>query len=170
VLSPHPPTGGWHPEVQPLGRTTAKTPFLQISESKSGKPALDYVGHPGLSLKDGARLGLVSQIIKRRSNLNVSPPFEIALVPADGLQHDEELRGVGLQDRERCRHGSHQRGHLLRSTLRALQQPVGRGSPPAALLPPGAAAAELIAEAGLPRRGCVGRRGCTTEPELPSKL
>ena len=61
---------------------TAETPFLQIGESKYGKPPLDYVGHPGLSLEDAARLCLVSEIITRRANLTVGPPFEIALVPA----------------------------------------------------------------------------------------
>lgn len=71
---------------------TAETPFLQIGESKYGKPPLDYVSHPGLSLEDAARLCLVSQIITRRSNLTVGPPFEIALVPADGLRVSRRLK------------------------------------------------------------------------------
>lgn len=71
---------------------TAETPFLQIGESKYGKPPLDYVGHAGLSLEDAARLCLVSQIITRRSNLTVGPPFEIALVPADGLRISRRLK------------------------------------------------------------------------------
>ena len=50
------------------------------------------MGHPGLSLEDAARLCLVSQIISRRSNLTVGPPFEIALVPADGLRVSRRLR------------------------------------------------------------------------------
>jgi putative proteasome-type protease len=71
---------------------TAETPFLQIGESKYGKPPLDYVGHPGLSLEDGARLCLVSQIITRRSNLTVGPPFEIALVPAGDLRVSRRMK------------------------------------------------------------------------------
>ena len=71
---------------------TAETPFLQIGESKYGKPPLDYVGHPGLSLEDAARLCLVSQIITRRSNLTVGPPFEIALVPAGELRVSRRLK------------------------------------------------------------------------------
>lgn len=71
---------------------TAETPFLQIGESKYGKPPLDYVGHAGLSLEDAARLCLVSQIITRRSNLTVGPPFEIALVPADALRVSRRLK------------------------------------------------------------------------------
>jgi len=71
---------------------TPETPFLQIGESKYGKPPLDYVGHMGLSLEDAARLCLVSQIITRRSNLTVGPPFEIAMVPADALRVSRRLK------------------------------------------------------------------------------
>ena len=71
---------------------TPETPFLQIGESKYGKPPLDYVGHSRLSLEDAARLCLVSQIVTRRSNLTVGPPFEIALVPADQLRVSRRLK------------------------------------------------------------------------------
>jgi putative proteasome-type protease len=71
---------------------TAETPFLQIGESKYGKPPLDYIGHPGLSLEDAARLCLVSQIITRRSNLTVGPPFELAIVPRDTLRVHRRLK------------------------------------------------------------------------------
>jgi putative proteasome-type protease len=81
--------------VYPQGNAvmaTAETPFLQIGESKYGKPPLDYAGHPGLSLEDGARLCLVSQIITRRSNLTVGPPFEIVMVPADAMRISRRLK------------------------------------------------------------------------------
>jgi putative proteasome-type protease len=71
---------------------TPETPFLQIGESKYGKPPLDYVGHSRLSLEDAARLCLVSQIVTRRSNLTVGPPFEIALVPANELRVSRRLK------------------------------------------------------------------------------
>lgn len=71
---------------------TPETPFLQIGESKYGKPPLDYVGHSRLSLEDAARLCLVSQIVTRRSNLTVGPPFEIALMPADELRVSHRLK------------------------------------------------------------------------------
>jgi putative proteasome-type protease len=64
---------------------TPETPFLQIGESKYGKPPLDSVGHCRMSLEDAARLCLVSQVITRRSNLTVGPPFEVALYPRDSL-------------------------------------------------------------------------------------
>jgi putative proteasome-type protease len=64
---------------------TPETPFLQIGESKYGKPPLDYIGHYRLSLEDAARLCLVSQVVTRRSNLTVGPPFEVAMIARDKL-------------------------------------------------------------------------------------
>ena len=78
---------------------TPETPFLQIGESKYGKPPLDYVGHSRLSLEDAARLCLVSQIVTRRSNLTVGPPFEIALLPADELRVSRRLK-LEKEDRQ----------------------------------------------------------------------
>ncbi len=71
---------------------TQETPFLQIGESKYGKPPLDYIGHHGMSLEDAARLCLVSQVVTRRSNLTVGPPFEVAMVPRDGLEVSRRLK------------------------------------------------------------------------------
>lgn len=71
---------------------TAETPFLQIGETKYGKPPLDYIGHPDLSLEDAARLCLVSEIVTRRSNLTVGPPFEIALVRRDALKVERRVK------------------------------------------------------------------------------
>ncbi|SBO44866.1 20S proteasome subunit A/B [Cyanobium sp. NIES-981] len=71
---------------------TRETPFLQIGESKYGKPPLDFVGHCGLSLEDAARLCLISQVITRRSNLSVGPPFELALMPANGLKITRRIK------------------------------------------------------------------------------
>ncbi len=71
---------------------TRDTPFLQIGESKYGKPPLDFVGHCGLSLEDAARLCLISEVITRRSNLTVGPPFELALMPANGLRISRRIK------------------------------------------------------------------------------
>ena len=62
---------------------TPETPYLQIGESKYGKPVLDRIAQPGLSLADGTRLCLVSMVGTARSNLSVGPPFEIAIYPRD---------------------------------------------------------------------------------------
>jgi putative proteasome-type protease len=78
---------------------TQDTPFLQIGESKYGKPPLDFVGNAKLSLEDAARLCLVSQIVTRRANLTVGPPFEIAMVPKDTLQVSRRLK-FGIESPE----------------------------------------------------------------------
>ncbi|MFM9104065.1 MAG: hypothetical protein ACKOPS_23215, partial [Cyanobium sp.] len=52
---------------------TRETPYLQIGESKYGKPPLDNVGHTNLSLDDAAKLCVMSQVLTQRSNLTVAP-------------------------------------------------------------------------------------------------
>ena len=64
---------------------TAETPYLQIGESKFGKPVLDRFAVPSLPLEEGARLSLISLDGTARSNLTVAPPFEVALYPRDSL-------------------------------------------------------------------------------------
>lgn len=71
---------------------TSETPYLQIGESKYGKPVLDRIAYPGLSLDDGARLCLVSLVGTARSNLTVAPPFEVAICPRDSLAPSYLLR------------------------------------------------------------------------------
>jgi putative proteasome-type protease len=60
-----------------------ETPYLQIGENKYGKPALDRIAKPGLSLEDGARLCVVSLDATSRSNVTVGPPFEVAIYAKD---------------------------------------------------------------------------------------
>ena len=69
-----------------------ETPYLQIGESKYGKPVLERVVHPGLSLEDGARLCLVSLDATARSNATVGPPFEVIIYPRDRLQIAQYLK------------------------------------------------------------------------------
>lgn len=71
---------------------TRETPYLQIGETKYGKPPLDNVGHTHLSLEDAARLCLISEVLTQRSNLTVGPPFELAIVPADALAITQQLQ------------------------------------------------------------------------------
>ncbi|MFO7857562.1 MAG: peptidase, partial [Ectothiorhodospiraceae bacterium] len=67
-------------------------PFLQIGETKYGKPILDRIITPGLSLEDAARCALVSIDSTMRSNLSVGPPIDLALYPRDSLDHPRALR------------------------------------------------------------------------------
>jgi len=63
--------------------SSPQTPYLQIGESKYGKPALDRIANPNLLLDEGARLTLVSLDATTRSNITVGPPFEVAIYPKD---------------------------------------------------------------------------------------
>jgi putative proteasome-type protease len=71
---------------------TRETPYLQIGESKYGKPPLDNVGHTNLSLDDAAKLCVMSQVLTQRSNLTVGPPFELAVIPRGSLAIERRLR------------------------------------------------------------------------------
>ena len=70
---------------------TAETPYLQIGETKYGKPVLDRVLRRGLSLDECARLGLVSLDATRGSNITVGLPFEVVMYRRDALQIERHL-------------------------------------------------------------------------------
>ncbi len=75
--------------IYPQGNYIAaspETPYLQIGESKYGKPGLDRIVRSDLSLDEGARLCLVSLDATTRSNLTVGPPFEVATYIQDELK------------------------------------------------------------------------------------
>ncbi len=63
-----------------------QTPYLQIGESKYGKPMLDRVLRPDTRLADGARLALVSLDATMRSNVTVGPPFDLAIYERDSYR------------------------------------------------------------------------------------
>lgn len=66
--------------------TSAETPYLQIGETKYGKPILDRVVTPATALEDAARCALVSLDSTIRSNISVGPPIELAIYRRDA-QH-----------------------------------------------------------------------------------
>jgi putative proteasome-type protease len=81
--------------VYPQGNYFAaspETPYLQIGENKYGKPALDRIATPQLTLEDGARLCIVSLDATSRSNVTVGPPFEVAIYPKDSLGLSHRLK------------------------------------------------------------------------------
>jgi putative proteasome-type protease len=66
--------------VYPQGNhitTSDHTPYLQIGESKYGKPILDRILKPETSLDTSALCALVSMDSTMRSNLTVGPPIEL---------------------------------------------------------------------------------------------
>ena len=62
------------------------TPYLQIGETKYGKPVLDRVLKYDTPLNDAARLGLVSLNSTTMSNITVGPPYELAIYYVDQFQ------------------------------------------------------------------------------------
>lgn len=63
-----------------------ESPYIQIGESKYGKPILDRIIRPYVSLEDAARCALVSLDSTMKSNLTVGPPLDLAFVPRGALQ------------------------------------------------------------------------------------
>lgn len=72
--------------------TSRDTPYLQIGESKYGKPILDRILTPELDLNTCAMCTLVSMDSTLRSNLSVGPPIEAILYPTNSLSIDNYHR------------------------------------------------------------------------------
>lgn len=68
-----------------------QTRYLQIGESKYGKPILDRIIKPNTSLEDAARCALVSMDSTMHSNVSVGPPIEILAYRKDALKFEEYL-------------------------------------------------------------------------------
>lgn len=65
--------------------TSQTTPFLQVGESKYGKPILDRIISPDTALHTGVLCGLVSMDSTMRSNVTVGPPIEVLAYAADSF-------------------------------------------------------------------------------------
>lgn len=71
---------------------TDETPYLQIGESKYGKPILDRIVAPGTSLEQAALCALVSMDSTIRSNVTVGPPIELLMYRRDSLTSGDYLK------------------------------------------------------------------------------
>jgi putative proteasome-type protease len=80
-----------YPQGNPI-TTSADTPFLQIGESKYGKPILDRIINADSSLDTAALCGLVSMDSTMRSNLTVGPPIEVLIYERDSLLLNRRYR------------------------------------------------------------------------------
>ncbi len=65
--------------------TSSDTPYLQIGESKYGKPILDRILDPRLDLATAAQCLLISMDSTMKSNRGVGPPIELLLYRGDSL-------------------------------------------------------------------------------------
>ncbi|HET8551345.1 MAG TPA: peptidase [Gammaproteobacteria bacterium] len=67
-------------------------PFLQVGETKYGKPILDRVIRPDTPLDIAARCAMVSMDASMRSNLSVGPPIDLVLYRTGSFRIDHRLR------------------------------------------------------------------------------
>ncbi len=65
---------------------TPETPFLQIGETKYGKPILDRTVSYDSSLEKVAKTALLSIDSTMRSNISVGPPIDMVLYETDALE------------------------------------------------------------------------------------
>lgn len=72
--------------------TSADTPFLQIGESKYGKPILDRIITLESSLETAVLCGLVSMDSTMKSNLTVGPPIEVLIYEKDAFEVKSQYR------------------------------------------------------------------------------
>ena len=89
---------GMAPEVHliyPQGNSihaTRDCPFLQIGETKYGKPILDRGFNHETKLADAVKFGLVSLDSTMKSNVSVGPPVDILCYRNDSLQANMRAR------------------------------------------------------------------------------
>jgi putative proteasome-type protease len=69
--------------------SSANTPFLQIGESKYGKPILDRFLKLGTSIDEAARCCLVSMDSTIRSNASVGAPIEMLIYRKNSFSLEE---------------------------------------------------------------------------------
>ena len=72
--------------------TSRDTPYLQIGESKYGKPILDRILMPELDLATAAQCLLISMDSTMKSNRGVGPPIELLLYQRESLVLDNRQR------------------------------------------------------------------------------
>ncbi len=69
----------------------ARSFFLQIGETKYGKPILDRALSAGCSLDEAAKLALLSFDATMRSNLSVGPPIDLLRYRADSFSIEDHM-------------------------------------------------------------------------------
>lgn len=69
-----------------------QTPFLQIGESKYGKPILDRILTRDTTLEDAARCAIVSMDSTIKSNATVGAPIEVLVYERDTFESNHYIR------------------------------------------------------------------------------
>lgn len=75
-----------YPQGNPL-QASEETPYLQVGETKYGRPILDRgIRYSKTSLEDAAKYALLSLDSTMRSNVTVGPPIDLLAYNSDALQ------------------------------------------------------------------------------------
>lgn len=69
-----------------------ETPYFQLGETKYGKPILERVLHPAMTLTETAKCALVSFNSTIRANISVGPPIDLVVVRGDGFRVETRQR------------------------------------------------------------------------------
>jgi len=76
-------------------QATPETPFLQIGETKYGKPILDRTLHFDIDLESAAKCALLSLDSTMKSNISVGPPINLLAYHRDSLTVKQRLQLKG---------------------------------------------------------------------------
>jgi putative proteasome-type protease len=71
---------------------TPENPYFQVGESKYGKPIVDRVITPEISLGEAAKCALISMDSTLRSNISVGLPLDLLVYEADSLRVTKFVR------------------------------------------------------------------------------
>jgi putative proteasome-type protease len=81
-----------YPQGNPL-QATEESPYLQIGETKYGRPILDRnIVYDRTSLEEAAKLALISLDSTMKSNVTVGPPIDLLAYPTDELDFTAQRR------------------------------------------------------------------------------
>jgi putative proteasome-type protease len=100
---------------------TPDTPFLQIGETKYGKPILDRVLQYDTDPRDGVKLVMVSMDSTLRSNLSVGMPLDLMVYRRDALKAEIRRRITESDPYFRMIHEGW--SEALRNAYRAMPRP-----------------------------------------------
>ncbi len=106
-----------YPQGNPLS-ASEDSPYLQIGESKYGRPILDRgIRHDRTTLEEAAKYALISLDSTMRSNVTVGPPIDLLIYRRDELRvtryrrleaGDPDLKGIREQWEQALRKAVHE--------------------------------------------------------------
>ena len=106
---------------------TQENPFFQIGEAKYGKPILDRVITPDISLDDAAKCALVSMDSTVQSNISVGLPLDLLVYERDALRVTKFSRVTNENPYFQMIH--REWGKRLRNAFEELPSPIWNAHP-----------------------------------------